>query len=140
MILIALPLCCILLYSVIFKDGIRVFDFVLRLYKDFNNSKRFARKKESNLPENAHGIFIPKNIIQYLEKNQYQGKRITIKSGTQTLYVQPASILYVQSQRNKTELVCFDKIITCNITIHKLLEVLPEEFYPLHSIPESKKN
>lgn len=47
MILIALPLCCILLYSVIFKDGIRVFDFVLRLYKDFNISKRFARKKES---------------------------------------------------------------------------------------------
>ena len=47
------------------------------------------------------------------------------------LYVQPASILYVQSQRNKTELVCFDKIITCNIPIHKLLEVLPEEFYPL---------
>jgi len=28
--------------------------------------------------------------------------------------------------------VCFDKIITYNIPIHKLLEVLPEEFYPLH--------
>lgn len=84
------------------------------------------------ITKNAHGIFVPKNIIQYLEKNQYQGKRITIKSGTQTLYVQPASILYVQSQRNKTELVCFDKIITCNIPIHKLLEILPEEFYPLH--------
>ena len=35
MILIVLSLCCILLYIVVFKDGIIVSDSVLRLYKDF---------------------------------------------------------------------------------------------------------
>lgn len=85
-----------------------------------------------SVKKEPHGFFVPKNLIKYFADNPYRSKRIPIQSGTQTLFVQPTSILYAQSQRNKTELVCFDKIISCNTSIHKLLEVLPEEFYPLH--------
>ncbi|MCI9596901.1 MAG: LytTR family transcriptional regulator [Firmicutes bacterium] len=55
-----------------------------------------------------------------------------IRSGRQTVFVNPHSILYVQSQRNRTELVCVDRVISCNIPIGKLAKQLPETFYPLH--------
>ena len=59
-------------------------------------------------------------------------KRMAIRSGRQTLYINPYMVLYVQSQQRRTELVCVDKVISCNSTIGKLSKELPEVFYPLH--------
>lgn len=59
-------------------------------------------------------------------------KRMAIRSGRQVLFVNPYTILYVQSQDKRTELVCVDKVITCNSTIGEMKKELPEVFYPLH--------
>lgn len=58
--------------------------------------------------------------------------RIPIKSGKQILYINPASILYVQSQGKRTELFCADRVISCNSSIGKLAAEFPENFYPIH--------
>lgn len=60
------------------------------------------------------------------------GRRMPVRSGTQTVFVNPHSILYVQSLRNKTELVCVDRVIVCNSPIGEFAKELPEAFYPLH--------
>lgn len=59
------------------------------------------------------------------------GRRLSVRSGTQTVFVNPHSILYVQSRRNRTELVCIDRVISCNSPLHALKKELPEIFYPL---------
>lgn len=59
-------------------------------------------------------------------------RRIAVRSSTQTIFVNPLTILYVQSQGKRTELVCVDKIISCNSPLGKLKEELPEVFYPIH--------
>ncbi len=60
------------------------------------------------------------------------GRRMAIRSGRQTVFVNPHSILYVQSQRNRTELICVDRVISCNSPIGELAKQLPKTFYPLH--------
>lgn len=60
------------------------------------------------------------------------GKRLAIQSGKQTVYINPYTVLYVQSQRKRTELVCVDRVISCNRSMGELSKQLPEVFYPLH--------
>lgn len=60
------------------------------------------------------------------------GKHLAIQSGSQTVFINPYTVLYVQSQRKRTELVGVDKIISCNSSIGELAKQLPEVFYPLH--------
>lgn len=58
--------------------------------------------------------------------------RLSIRSGRQTIYVNPYMVLYVQSNGKRTELVCVDRIIDCNSPISELKELLPEFFYQIH--------
>ena len=41
------------------------------------------------------------------------------------------TILYAQSRDKRTELVCVDRIVSCNYIYRELKERLPEVFYPL---------
>ena len=59
-------------------------------------------------------------------------RRIPIRSGSQTIYVNPDTVLYVQSQRKRTEFVCIDRVISCNSSLGEIAKELPETFYPLH--------
>lgn len=59
------------------------------------------------------------------------GSRLEIRSGSQTLFVDPATILYVDSRRNKTEFTCTDRSVSCNQSIKEVEQMLPGYFYPL---------
>jgi hypothetical protein len=59
------------------------------------------------------------------------GSRIEIRSGSQTVFLDPATVLYVDSRKNKTEFVCVDRNITCNQSISDVQKLLPDYFYPL---------
>ena len=62
---------------------------------------------------------------------QPAGRRIAFPSGNQTVYVNPYTILYAQSRDKRTELVCVDRVVSCNYIYRELKERLPEVFYPL---------
>ncbi len=59
-------------------------------------------------------------------------KRIPIPIGTQTLYVQPHMIFYVQSRNRKAEVYCADKVIQSSLSINEINELLPFDFCPIH--------
>ena len=75
------------------------------------------------------------NTTQYVRSlllDRSTGRRLAVRSGTQTVYFDPYTVLYVQSQRKRTELVCIDRVISCNSPIGELAKTLPDMFYPLH--------
>lgn len=59
-------------------------------------------------------------------------RRVPVRTGGQTLLLDPRIILYVQSQRKHTEVVCLDRVISCASPIGELAGLLPECFYPIH--------
>lgn len=60
-------------------------------------------------------------------------QRVAVQCGHQTLYVDPATILYIRSAQGKrSELVCVDRSIVCNAGLSQLMDQLPPEFFPLH--------
>lgn len=70
-------------------------------------------------------------FIRNLLLEQPAGRRIPVRSGTQTIFVNPNTVLYVQSQGRKTEFVCIDRVISCNSSIGEIAKELPDLFYPL---------
>ena len=71
-------------------------------------------------------------FVRSLILKQHSGKRIAVRSGNQTIFVDPYTVLYVQSQNKRTELVCADQVISCNSSLSDLARELPDIFYPLH--------
>ena len=71
------------------------------------------------------------HFVRSLLLERPSGRRLPIRSGTQTIFVNPNTVLYVQSQRRKTEFVCIDRVISCNSSIGEIAKELPELFYPL---------
>ncbi len=59
-------------------------------------------------------------------------KRIPIPIGTQTLYVHPHMIFYVQSKNRKAEVYCADKVIQSSLSINELNKLLPFDLCPIH--------
>lgn len=93
-----------------------------------HNSYEYMRSGESSV------LKLDVNSLQFVRSLLLEypaGRRMPVRSGTQTVFVNPYSILYVQSQRNRTELVCVDRVISCNSPLHELAKELPEAFYPL---------
>lgn len=70
-------------------------------------------------------------FVRNLLLEQPAGRRIAFPSGNQTVYVNPYTILYAQSRDKRTELVCVDRVVSCNYIYRELKERLPEVFYPL---------
>ncbi len=58
--------------------------------------------------------------------------RLSLRSGTQTIFVNPDTILYVLGQRKRTDLVCIDRVVACNSSIGEMAKILPPQFYPIH--------
>jgi len=94
-----------------------------------HNSYEYMRSGESDTME------FDLNTTQFVRNlllSQKSTKRIPIRSGRQVIFVDPHSVLYVQAQNKRTELVCLDKVISCNSSISELAKELPKIFYPLH--------
>ena len=58
--------------------------------------------------------------------------RLPFRSGTQTVFVNPQTILYVESMGKKTNIVCLDRIITSNYAMSECKDILPDSFYQVH--------
>lgn len=70
-------------------------------------------------------------FVRNLLLEQPAGRRIAFPSGNQTMYDNPYTILYAQSRDKRTELVCVDRVVSCNYIYRELKEKLPGVFYPL---------
>lgn len=93
-----------------------------------HNSYEYMQMRESEV------VKLDVNTMQFVRSLLLEypaGRRMPVRSGNQTVFVSPRSILYVQSRRNRTELVCVDRVISCNSPLHELKKELPETFYPL---------
>lgn len=53
---------------------------------------------------------------------------VCVRTGTQTYYIPPASIIYLQSNRHKTILYCVDKVLECSMPISNIIPMLPDNF------------
>lgn len=87
------------------------------------------------LPENKYGKAIAPdvNAVDFVRNLLFKSRfeRLPIESGTQILYINPSTVIAVDSDRSKTCLTCIDKTIQCNYSITKMREILPEYFYPM---------
>lgn len=70
-------------------------------------------------------------FVRNLLLEQPVGRRIAFPSGNQTVYIDPYTILYAKSRDKRTELVCVDRVVSCNYIYRELKERLSEVFYPL---------
>ena len=53
---------------------------------------------------------------------------VYVKVGSQTYYIPPVSIIYLQSNRHKTVLYCVDKVLECSMLITNIFPMLPNNF------------
>ena len=86
-------------------------------------------------PSESRGLNLDVNTTQFVRSlllERPSGRRIPIRSGTQTIFVNSNTVLYVQSQRRKTEFVCIDRVVSCNSSIGEIAKELPDLFYPIH--------
>ena len=114
-----------------FTIGYRIIGEELKMVHQ-HNSYEYIRQGEKGKSSVLHLDLNTMRFVRSLLLELPAGQRIPIQSGRQTLYINPQIILYVQSQRKHTELVCIDRVITCDSSIGKLAKELPETFYPLH--------
>lgn len=105
----------------------RIIDRELKIIHQHNSYEYMLSEKSSRLNLDANSMQFVRNLLL---KGPAK-RRISIRSGTQTVFVDPYTVLYVQSRRNRTELVCTDRVISCNSPIGTLSKELPEIFYPL---------
>ena len=73
-----------------------------------------------------------RQFVRSLLLERPSSRRIPVRSRRQTLFVDPYTIIYAQSQRKKTDLICIDRVISCSSPIGTLAKELPKIFYPLH--------
>ena len=97
-----------------------------------HNSYEYMQQGEQDISRTMKWDMDTTRFVRNLLLESPPKKRIAVRSGRQTLYVNPYTVLYAQSQKRRTELVCVDKVISCNSTIGELEKELPEIFYPLH--------
>lgn len=99
-----------------------------------HNSYEYMQQWNDSTQEEGKVLKLDVNTAKFVRNLLLEypsGQRMPIRSGTKTVFVNPHSVLYVQSQRNRSELVCVDRVITCNSPLHELARELPGVFYPL---------
>ena len=97
-----------------------------------HNSYEYMRHGEHGESDTMKWDVNTTRFVRSLLLEALPQKRMAIRSGRQVLFVNPYTILYVQSQDKRTELVCVDKVIICNSKIGELAKELPGIFYSLH--------
>lgn len=119
------------LISTRFSYVYRLIDGEIKLIHQHNS----YTQNENSEYENFGGYVPNINTMQFVRRlliDSSSSKRIPIKSGKQTIFINTNSILYVQGQRKRTEIVCVDRIISCNTPLGKLSKELTNVFYPIH--------
>lgn len=114
-----------------FTLGYRMLDGNLKLVHQ-HNSYEYMNQGSHGKSNIINWDINTTQFVRNLLLEESPTKRMEIHSGRQTLFVNPNLLLYVQAQQKQTELVCVDKVISCNSTIGELTKELPDVFYPLH--------
>ncbi len=68
-------------------------------------------------------------FVKHLLLENTRQERLCITNGSQTLYLDINTLLYIQGDRHNTLLYCIDKQITCSKTLQELKEELSDDFY-----------
>ncbi|HIV35234.1 MAG TPA: LytTR family transcriptional regulator [Candidatus Blautia intestinigallinarum] len=71
-------------------------------------------------------------FVKGLLLDQKPGNRISVPSGSRTMFVDLNTVLFIKSSGRKTEFYCLDRIFSCSLPISNIAEKLPEYFYPIH--------
>lgn len=71
-------------------------------------------------------------FVKHLLLENARQERLCITNGSQTLYLDMNTLLYIQGDRHNTLLYCIDKRITCSKTLQELKEELSDDFYQIH--------
>lgn len=70
-------------------------------------------------------------FIRQMIMNKDKATHIPIKVGKQTNYIDPRTIIYLNSHGHKTTLYCVDKVIDCSMNIYEFKPLLNNYFYPI---------
>lgn len=114
------------------------FTIVYRITKDkyevIHQHNSYEHQYNTTTNDNASIIMddITLQFVRNILMHQTKNKKIAIQNGAQTYMVDINMILYIQSIRNKTEVVCANQIISCSQSISELKANLPDVFYPIH--------
>ena len=114
-----------------FTVGYQIINGELKVVHQHNSYEQIQSidNSDRSIPQlNLNSIHFIRNLLL----DSRFDYRIPIRSGNQTIFVNPYTVLYVQSQRKRTEIVCLDKVISCNNTIGELSQILPDFFYKIH--------
>ena len=71
-------------------------------------------------------------FIQELLVNNPLNERISVRSGKQTILINPSIILYIESNGKHSDIICIDRHISCNTPFNELVNSLPDFFYRIH--------
>lgn len=82
----------------------------------------------TELPMDLHTL----QFVRQLLMDQPHQDRLCILSGGQTLYLDINTLIYVKGDRDKSELHCIDKVISCSKRIGEIIKELPDTFYHIH--------
>ncbi len=77
-----------------------------------------------DIVEFVHGLF--------LNRPTETSTRVPIHFGGQTMLLQPLVIMYIHGNGKKTEVVCVDRILSCNTSIGEMEMLCPPEFWKVH--------
>lgn len=111
-----------------FTLGWRIIGGSLRLVLQHNSYEYMDEDRHDTMKMDANTM----RFVRHLLLERPARARMAIRSGTNTVFMDPYTVLYVQSRRKKTEFVCIDRVISCNSPIGELAKELPAVFYPLH--------
>lgn len=103
-------------------------------HMSYDYTDHFSNEIKNNLnlntpqqPMNASTRLFIKQMIM----NTGNVTHIPIKVGKQINYVDPRTIIYLNSHGHKTTLYCIDKVIDCSMNIYEFEPLLDNTFYPL---------
>ena len=72
------------------------------------------------------------DVVHKLLGENREETKLTVKNGEQLFFINPYSVLYIQGQGKKNEIVCLDKVISTSSTLGELKQMLPEFFCQIH--------
>lgn len=106
----------------------RVIGSEIKIVYQHNSYEQSKLYETTAMPEAINTTQFVRNLLLEQPFNQ----RFAVQSGKQTLFINPFTILYVQSHGKNTDLICIDRIIHCNRSIGELAKELPAVFYQIH--------
>ena len=72
------------------------------------------------------------DVVHKLLGENREETKLTVKNGEQLFFINPYSVLYIQGQGKKNEIVCLDKVVSTSSTLGELKQMLPEFFCQIH--------